>query len=253
MKIVISPAKSLNYESELPTTRGTQPSFLETTAKINRKLSRLSKAEIAELMDISPKLADLNFQRYKEFEEEHTKSNSRPAVYAFDGDVYSGLDAYTLPVEKLDRLQDSLRILSGMYGILRPLDLIQPYRLEMGTSIGIDRKNDLYAVWKDKVTTSLNKELEEGELFINLASNEYFKAVDTKKLKVSVFTPVFKDYKNGELKIISFFAKKARGAMVRYILDKNVETVEGLKGFDYMDYRYSEEESQKRNEIVFTR
>lgn len=253
MKIVISPAKSLNYKTPLPTTRGTQPAFPETTAKINRKLSRLSKTEIAKLMDISPKLADLNFQRYKEFEESHTKDNSRPAVYAFDGDVYSGLDAYTLPVEKLDRLQDSLRILSGMYGILRPLDLIQPYRLEMGTSIGIDRKEDLYAVWKDKVTAFLNKELEEGEPFINLASNEYFNAVDAKKLGVPVISPVFKDYKNGKLKIISFFAKKARGAMVRYILDKDIDSIEGLKGFDYLDYRFSEDETTNENKPVFIR
>ncbi|MCM4159990.1 peroxide stress protein YaaA [Antarcticibacterium flavum] len=253
MKIVISPAKSLNYESKLPTTRGTQPAFPETTAKINRKLSRLTKTEIAELMDISSKLADLNSQRYKEFEEDHNKENSRPAIYAFDGDVYSGIDAYTLPVEKLDRLQDSLRILSGMYGILRPLDLMQPYRLEMGTSIGIERKDDLYAVWKEKITAYLNKELEEDELFINLASNEYFKAVDPKKLKVPVVTPVFKDYKNGKLKIISFFAKKARGAMVRYVMDKDIKTIEGLKGFDYMDYRFSAEESKKKNELVFTR
>lgn len=253
MKIVISPAKSLNYESKLPTTRGTQPAYLETTAKINRKLSRLSKAELTELMDISPKLADLNFHRYKEFEEDHNKDNSRPAIYAFDGDVFSGFDAYTLPVDKLDRLQDSLRILSGMYGILRPLDLIQPYRLEMGTSIGIDRKDDLYAVWKEKITAYLNKELKEEELFINLASNEYFKVVDQKKLKVPVVTPVFKDYKNGKLKIISFFAKKARGAMVRYIIDKDITSLEGLKGFDYMDYRYSAEESRKKNELVFTR
>lgn len=181
MKIVISPAKSLDYESKLPTARGTQPVFLETTAKLNKKLSRMSKANIGKLMDISDKLADLNYNRYREFEENHTNENSRPAIYAFAGDVYTGLDAYTLPVEKLDKLQDILRILSGMYGILRPLDLIQPYRLEMGTSIGIDRKNTLYDVWRQKVTSQLKKELEEDEIFINLASNEYFKAVDTKK------------------------------------------------------------------------
>ncbi|MFD1079795.1 YaaA family protein, partial [Longispora fulva] len=144
MKIVISPAKTLDYETALPTTRGTQPSFLETTAKVNRKLARISKKDLMELMDISDKLADLNHTRYHEFEEEHTKKNSRPAVYAFAGDVYTGLEAYTIPTEKLDFLQDSLRILSGFYGILRPLDLIQPYRLEMGTSLSVGRKNDLY-------------------------------------------------------------------------------------------------------------
>lgn len=253
MKIVISPAKSLNYDEPLPTTRGTQPVFLETSIKINKKLSRKTKAEIGELMDISSKLADLNYSRYRDFEEEHNKRNSRPAIYAFDGDVYTGIDAYSLPVEKLDRLQDTLRILSGMYGVLRPLDLIQPYRLEMGTSIGIGNNKNLYEVWQKKVTDYLNDELEKDELFINLASNEYFKAVDTSKLKVPVISPVFKDLKNGQLKIISFFAKKARGAMVRYIMDKEVKTVEELKGFDYMDYRYSEEESKKAGEPVFTR
>lgn len=253
MKIVVSPAKSLDYESKLPTTRGTQPAFLETTAKINRKMSRMTKNEISELMSISDKLADLNYTRYQEFEEEHNKKNSRPAMYAFAGDVYTGLDAYTIPTDKLDRLQDSLRILSGLYGVLKPLDLMQPYRLEMGTSVGIERMNNLYEVWQPKVTELLNDEMEEGELFINLASNEYFKAVDTKKLKAEVIAPVFKDFKNGKLKIISFFAKKARGAMVRYILDKDVKNLEELKGFDYMDYRFSEEHTEKENEPVFIR
>ncbi|MDX1545314.1 MAG: peroxide stress protein YaaA, partial [Christiangramia sp.] len=230
MKIVVSPAKTLDYESNLPTTRGTQPEFLETASKLNRKLSRQSKKKISELMSISDKLADFNYTRYQEFQEEHDKKNSRPAVYAFNGDVYAGLDAYTIPTDKLDRLQDSLRILSGMYGVLRPLDLIQPYRLEMGTSIGIDRKKDLYGVWKKKVTEYLNNELEDNELFLNLASNEYFKAVDTKKLKVPVISPVFKDFKNGKLKIISFFAKKARGSMVRYIIDNDCKTLDDIKG-----------------------
>lgn len=253
MKIVISPAKTLDYETKLPTTRGTQPEFLDTTVTVNRKLARMSKKEISKLMSISDKLAELNHARYHEFEEEHTKKNSRPAVYAFAGDVYTGLEAYTIPTEKLDLLQDSLRILSGYYGILKPLDLIQPYRLEMGTSLSVGRKKDLYELWKEKITSYLNKELEEGELFVNLASQEYFKAVDTDKLKVPVITPVFKDLKNGKLKIISFFAKKARGSMVRYIVDTKAKTLEDLKGFDYDGYRYSEEESSKENELVFTR
>lgn len=253
MKIVVSPAKTLDYESKLPTTRGTQPEFLETTATVNRKLARMSKKEISELMNISDKLADLNYTRYHEFQEEHNKKNSRPAVYAFNGDVYTGLDAYTIPIEKLDFLQDSLRILSGYYGILRPLDLMQPYRLEMGTSLSVGRNKDLYELWQEKVTNYLNAELAEDELFVNLASNEYFKAVNVKKLKVPVITPVFKDYKNGKLKIISFFAKKARGSMVRFIVDSEAKTVEDLKAFDYDGYRYSEDESTKKNELVFTR
>ena len=253
MKIVVSPAKTLDYELKLPTTRGTQPEFLETATKLNRKLSRQSKKQISELMSISDKLADLNYTRYQEFEEEHDKKNSRPAMYAFNGDVYSGLDSYTIPTDKLDRLQDTLRILSGMYGILRPLDLIQPYRLEMGTSIGIERKDNLYEVWQKKVTDYLNEEMEDDELFLNLASNEYFKAVDTEKLKVPVISPVFKDFKNGKLKIISFYAKKARGSMVRYIIDNDCKTLEDVKGFDYDDYRFSEEHTENENEPTFIR
>ena len=253
MKIVISPAKTLDYETKLPTTRGTQPLFLETTATVNRKLARMSKKEISELMSISDKLADLNYERYQQFEEEHNKKNSRPAAYAFAGDVFIGLEAYTIPTEKIDFLQDSLRILSGFYGILRPLDLIQPYRLEMGTSLSVGRKKNLYELWQKKVTDHLNNELEEDEIFVNLASQEYFKAVDAEALKVPVVTPVFKDFKNGKLKIISFFAKKARGSMVRFIVDKEASTVEDLKGFDYDGYRYSAEESKKENELVFTR
>ena len=253
MKIVISPAKSLNFETDLPTTRGTQPQFLETAAQINRKLARMSKQEIGDLMNISDKLADLNYTRYQDFQEDHTKKNSRPAVYAFDGDVYTGLDAYTIPTDKLDRLQDTLRILSGMYGILRPLDLIQPYRLEMGTKLPIERKDNLYEVWKETVTKALNDELEDDELFINLASNEYFGAVDTKKLKVPVITPVFKDWKNDKLKVISFYAKKARGLMVRYIMDTNAKTIEDIKGFNYEGYSFSEEYTKKKNELVFVR
>ena len=253
MKIVVSPAKTLDYESKLPTNRGTQPEFLETAAKLNRKLARQSKQNISDLMSISDKLADLNYTRYQEFEEDHNKKNSRPAMYAFNGDVYTGLDAYTIPTDKLDKLQDTLRILSGMYGVLKPLDLMQPYRLEMGTSIGIDRKKDLYGVWQKKVTDYLNAELEENELFLNLASNEYFRAVDTKKLKVPVISPVFKDFKNGKLKIISFFAKKARGSMARYVIDKDCRTLEDVKGFDYDDYRYSEEHTENENEPTFIR
>lgn len=253
MKMVISPAKTLDFESQLPTTRGTQPRFLEEAELINNKLERKSKKAIGKLMDISDKLAELNYQRYKEFTTPFTKQNARPAVYAFAGDVYTGLDAYTIPSEKIDLLQDSLRILSGMYGLLRPLDLIQPYRLEMGTKLPINRKKDLYSFWKKSLTATLNEELEEKELFVNLASVEYFNAIDQKKLKVPIVSPVFKDFKNGELKIISFFAKKARGSMARFVIDTNAKTLEELKGFDYDGYGYSEEYTEKEREPVFIR
>jgi cytoplasmic iron level regulating protein YaaA (DUF328/UPF0246 family) len=204
------------------------------------------------LMDISEKLADLNWERNQNWSLPFTPENARPAVYAFDGDVYTGLDAYTIPLEKLDVLQNKLRILSGLYGVLKPLDLMQPYRLEMSTSLPIGTKKNLYEFWKKKVTQTLNDELQENELLINLASNEYFSTVDTKTLKVPVITPEFKDYKDGKLKIISFFAKKARGSMVRFIIDTNAETMEDLKQFNYDGYAFDANLSKGTN-LVFTR
>ena len=253
MKIVLSPAKSLDLKSKLPTSRATQPQFLEKAEKINSKLERKTKKEISELMGISDKLADLNYHRYKEFSTPFSKENSRPAVYTFAGDVFVGLDAYSIPLDKLDVLQDSLRILSGMYGILRPLDLMQPYRLEMGTKLSIDRKKDLYAFWKEDLTKKLNEELKEGELFLNLASVEYFKAVDEKELKVPVVSPVFKDLTKGKLKIVSFYAKKARGSMSRFAIDNNIASLEDVKAFDRDGYRFSEEHTEKELEPVFIR
>lgn len=253
MKIVVSPAKTLDYETKLPTSRSKQPQFLEEAETLNKKLERKTKSEIADLMSISDKLAELNYQRYKDFSKPFTKKNARPAAYAFAGDVYSGLDAYSIAEDKIDLLQSTLRILSGLYGILKPLDLMQPYRLEMGTDLKIQRDNNLYEFWGDKITDSLNNELEDDELFLNLASVEYFKSVNTKKLKVPVIAPVFKDYKNGELKIISFYAKKARGSMARYVIDKDIKTLDGIKGFNYEDYGYSEKYTEKENEPVFVR
>jgi cytoplasmic iron level regulating protein YaaA (DUF328/UPF0246 family) len=205
-----------------------------------------------ELMDISEKLADLNWQRNQDWQLPFTPENARPAIYTFDGEVYTGIDAFTLPVDKVSVLQEKLRILSGLYGILKPLDLMQAYRLEMGTSIAIGSNKNLYEFWKSSVTDYLNSELNKDELFVNLASNEYFSAVDAKKLKVPVITPEFKDYKDGKLKMISFFAKKARGLMVRYIIDTNAETVEDLKGFNYEGYAFDANLSAG-NKLVFTR
>jgi uncharacterized protein len=252
MKIVISPAKSLDYTTALPTQRFTEPQFLDKTNIIQKTLKKKKPKDLMELMDISEKLADLNWQRNQDWALPFTPENARPAVYAFNGDVYTGLDAYTIPADKLDVLQDQLRILSGLYGILRPLDLMQEYRLEMGTSIAIGTKKNLYEFWKKTITDALNKELTKDELFINLASNEYFSTVDTKSLKVPVITPEFKDYKDGKLKMISFFAKKARGLMVRYIIDTNAKTIEDLKGFNYEGYAFDANLS-KGNTLVFTR
>ncbi|WP_296683735.1 peroxide stress protein YaaA [Flavobacterium sp.] len=252
MKIVISPAKSLNFEKELPTTQFTQPILLKESKKVHAVLKQKTPAELSQLMAISDKLADLNWQRNKAWKTPFNSSNARPAVYAFDGDVYTGLDAYSIPMEKLDVLQDRLRILSGLYGVLKPLDLMQAYRLEMGTKLPIGESNNLYDFWKSTVTASLNKELKRGELFVNLASNEYFSVIDTKALKVPVITPDFKDYKDGKLKMISFFAKKARGMMVRYIIDTNAETIDDLKGFNYDGYQFDANLS-KGNNLIFTR
>ena len=252
MKIVISPAKSLDFETKLPTRKHTQPAFLDKAEIVHQTLKEKSPKELMQLMDISDKLADLNWQRNQEWSTPFTTKNARPAMYAFNGDVYTGLDAYTIPTAKLNRLQDTLRILSGLYGLLKPLDLIQPYRLEMGTQMAVGDKKNLYEFWKQQITESLNSELKDGELFINLASKEYFDAVDTKALRVPVITPEFKDYKDGELRMVSFFAKKAWGLMVRYIIDKNVKTLKGLKGFNYDGYDFDPKLS-KGNTLVFTR
>ena len=252
MKIVVSPAKSLNFESALPTEKYTESIFLKEATTIQKTLKKKKPKQLMELMDISEKLADLNWERNQLWSTPFTPENARPAVFAFDGDVYTGLDAYTIPTEKIAILQSKLRILSGLYGVLKPLDLIQAYRLEMGTSMPIGSKKNLYEFWKKKVTQALNSELEKDELFVNLASNEYFSAVDVKALKVPVITPEFKDYKDGKLKMISFFAKKARGLMVRFIIDTNAETIEDLKKFNYEGYAFDANLS-KGNTLVFTR
>lgn len=252
MKIVISPAKSLNYEKTVPVTTHTEPQFLKQAATIQNTLKKKRPNELSELMDISAKLADLNWQRNQDWHLPFTAENARQAVYAFDGDVYTGLDVYTLSEAKVSVLQDKLRILSGLYGLLKPLDLMQAYRLEMGTTMPIGKNKNLYEFWKKTITKALNDELQKDELFLNLASNEYFSAVDAKMLKVPVITPEFKDYKDGKLKMISFFAKKARGLMVRYIIDTNAETIDDLKGFNYEGYAFDANLS-KGNTLVFTR
>jgi len=253
MKIVVSPAKSLDFESKLPTKRVTQPLFLDQAAQLNKKLEGKSKKAISDLMHISDKLADLNYLRYKDFSTPFTPQNARPAVFAFAGDVYTGLDAYSLEEPKIDLLNDTLRILSGMYGVLRPLDLMQPYRLEMGTTMSVNKAKNLYEFWGTTVTDTINAELKEGELFLNLASAEYFKVLQPKNIKGTVISPVFKDFKNGKLKIISFFAKKARGSMTRYVINTNAQTLDDIKGFDYDGYRFSQQETTKEHAPVFIR
>lgn len=252
MKIVLSPAKSLNFETALPTPKFSESLFLKESRQVHKIIKEKSPKQLSELMSISDKLADLNWQRNQDWKTPFTPENARPAIFAFDGDVYTGLDSYSIPLEKLVDLQDRLRILSGLYGLLKPLDLMQAYRLEMGTKLPIGNSENLYEFWKPIITKSLNNELKKDELFVNLASKEYFSAIDVKALKAPVITPEFKDYKNGKLKIISFFAKKARGLMVRYIIDTNAQTIEDLKRFNYEGYQFDANLS-KGSDLVFTR
>jgi cytoplasmic iron level regulating protein YaaA (DUF328/UPF0246 family) len=252
MKIIISPAKSLDFESKVPTNLYTQPRFLEQSEKLNRKLKTISKNKLSDLMKISDDLASLNYERNQTWKTPFSTKNAKQAIYAFTGEVFRGIDVNSLENEKLPILQESLRILSGLYGLLKPLDLMQPYRLEMGTKLQVGSTENLYKFWDDTVAKALNEELEDGELLINLASSEYFKVIPKKVLKVPMITPIFKDYKNGEYKIVMTYAKKARGLMVRYIIDHNVKTIEELKGFNTDRYRFSEEMSND-NELIFTR
>ena len=252
MKIIISPAKSLDFESKVPTDIYTQPRFLEQSKKLNKKLKTLSKKNLSDLMKISDDLSALNYERNQTWETPFTKENAKQAIYSFTGAVFKGIDVNSLSAKKIPVLQERLRILSGLYGLLKPLDLIQPYRLEMGTRLKVGSTENLYKFWNDTLANSLNEELEDDELLVNLASTEYFKALPKKTLKIPMITPVFKDLKNGEYKIVMTYAKMARGLMVRYIIDNDVKTIEGLKSFNIDKYRFSESLSSE-TELVFTR
>jgi uncharacterized protein len=252
MKLVLSPAKSLNFESTLPTAITTEACFLNESLRLNKLLKKKSARSLSKLMSISNNLGQLNYERNQEWQLPFTKDNARQSVYAFSGDVYRGLDAYTIPKDKLEKLQDTVRIISGLYGILKPMDLIQPYRLEMGTKFPVGKNKNLYEFWRKKITQSLNDELVDDELFLNLASIEYFKAIDTKALKVPVINASFKDFKNGEYKTIMTFAKLARGYMTRYVIDSKATTIDDIKGFNSEGYGLSESMSNK-TELVFIR
>ncbi|MBO6606025.1 peroxide stress protein YaaA [Psychroserpens sp.] len=252
MKLVLSPAKSLDFKSKLPTTKFSEACFLKEAERLNGLLKKKSARSLSKLMHISKDLGQLNYERNQEWSLPFTASNARPAVYAFNGDVYRGLDAYSINTKNLDKLQDSVRIISGLYGLLKPLDLMQPYRLEMGTKFPVGKNKNLYEFWRKQVTQALNDELEDDELFLNLASNEYFKAIDSKALKVPVINIKFQELKDGAYKTIGIFSKLGRGLMTRYIIDTNAKTIEDIKGFDYDNYRYAEALSSEQ-ELVFTR
>lgn len=243
MLFLISPAKTLDFDSASFTESVTQPQFLSDSSKLIEIMKTYSWEDLAKLMKVSEKIAKLNVSRYQDWQRPFDLQNAKQAVFAFKGDVYTGLSVETMDEPGLSYLQDNLRILSGLYGLLRPLDLMQAYRLEMGTKLQHAKCADLYQFWGAKITDTLNEQLQAHDFVINLASNEYFKAVNEKQLSKPLITPVFKDEKNGKYKIISFYAKKARGLMVRFAADKQVKDVQDLKGFDYGGYAYNEEES----------
>ncbi len=242
----------MDFESKLPTTKNTEAAFLDASERVNKLLKKKSAKSLSKLMSISDTLGQLNYERNQSWQLPFTQDNARQAMYAFNGDVYRGLDAYTIPKNKIEQVQDKVRILSGLYGILKPLDLIQPYRLEMGTKISVGKHKNLYAFWKKDIVKTLNDELKDDELFLNLASNEYFKAINTKALKVPVIDVDFKEFKEGDYKTIGIFAKVARGLMTRYIIDKDAETLDDVKGFNYESYGFSEDMSTD-SKLVFTR
>jgi cytoplasmic iron level regulating protein YaaA (DUF328/UPF0246 family) len=247
MLIVLSPAKTLDFESPIKVNKTTEPDFIPRSAELISTLRTMPPSEIGSLMSISDSLAQLNVARYASWSKKFTPDNSRPAVLAFDGDVYEGLDARSLNARQLDWAQKHLRILSGLYGLLRPLDLMQPYRLEMGTRLATKRGKDLYAFWGDQITEALNESLTvaKAQALVNLASEEYFKSVKPAKLDRPVITPVFEEWKGGGYKIVSFFAKRARGLMARYAIEHKLTKPEQLKDFDSEGYAFDAKASNE--------
>lgn len=254
MLMVISPAKTLDYKTALVTDKSTTPQFVAEAQQLVKVMREFTPVELGKLMKISDKLAGLNVARFAEWQPEFTMENSKQALLAFKGDVYAGLDAESLNADELDYAQAHLRMLSGLYGLLRPLDLMQPYRLEMGTRVENPGGKNLYEFWGDSLTDCLNAYMEEQGLstLLNLASNEYFKAVKPARLKAPLVNVDFKDQKNGEYKIISFYAKKARGLMARHVIQNRISSVGELRKFDVDGYYFSEEQS-KPDHLVFLR
>lgn len=254
MFFVLSPAKNLNEKDPSPVSSFTLPDLLPEAEILMQKLRQLAPQQIAELMHVSDKIALLNAERNAAWHTPFTPENAKQAVFMFNGDVYKGIAADTLKPEQIDYLQQHVRLLSGLYGVLRPLDLMQPYRLEMGTAFANSRGKNLYEFWGDKITDLLNQTLKQAgsDVLINLASQEYFKSVNTRKLNARLITPIFKDEKNGKYKIISFYAKRARGLMVRYAAEHGITEPEMLKNFDYEGYSFNEAASNE-TEWVFMR
>ena len=254
MLIVVSPAKTLDYETPSKTKVFTLPDYLDNSQELISRLRQLSSLDISELMKVSTNIADLNFDRYESWNKSFTEKNAKQAVLAFKGDVYTGLNAETFNAKDFNFAQKHLRILSGLYGLLRPLDLMQPYRLEMGTRLDTDRGKNLYEFWGSTITEGLNAQLKKTKsgALINLASNEYFKAVKAKQLNSEIITPAFKEFKDGDYKMIGIYAKKARGMLSRYIIKHRLTDPEDIKAFDEEGYTFSKKLS-KGNTWVFSR
>ncbi|QER39474.1 peroxide stress protein YaaA [Acinetobacter suaedae] len=254
MLTLISPAKTLDYTTALPTDTYTQPRLLEQSQQLIDVCRKLSASEIASLMTVSEKIANLNVERFRDWNADFDFSNARQALFAFKGDVYTGLDAYHLKDQDIDFAQQHLRMLSGLYGLLRPLDLMMPYRLEMSTKLKNTRGHNLYEFWGSIITDQINQDLADinSKVLVNLASDEYYKSVNEKKIQAEIIKPVFLDQKNGKYKVISFYAKKARGLMARYLIENKLSQVEQLKAFDSEGY-YFDAESSSDKELVFKR
>ena len=251
MKILISPAKSLDFENNVETSISSKPIFANQAYKINNTIKNLSAPDLSSLMGISPKLSELNWSRNQDFQK--IDSKEKEAIFAFNGDVYDGIDANTINTSNHEKLQNSLRILSGLYGILKPFDKIKAYRLEMGTKISINGSKNLYDFWKENVTKSLVNELNENDIIVNLASNEYFSVIDQSLISNTIVSPQFKDFKNGKLKIISFYAKKARGLMTRFLIDNDIKKLSEIESFNSSGYMFSQNETTNPLEPVFVR
>ncbi|MCF6225958.1 MAG: peroxide stress protein YaaA [Xanthomonadales bacterium] len=254
MLLVISPAKTLDYTNPVRTKLSSQASFLDNAELLIGYLRQFSPEKISALMKVSAKIAELNFDRYQNWDKDFSKAGARQALLAFKGGVYLGLDAASFTPADFDFAQQHLRIISGLYGLLRPLDLMLAYRLEMGTKLNTDRGCNLYEFWGSSITQSLNDQLEEinSQYLINLASNEYFKALKPKELNGQIITPAFKEYKNGEYKMIGVYAKKARGLLSRYIIQQQLNDPEDIKSFNVDGYKFSQKLSQG-NTWVFAR
>lgn len=254
MLIVISPAKTLNMEAEVPSNFFTMPQHLEKSQKLIKALKKKSTKKLEVLMGISTQLAQLNYERFQQWHVPYTQEEAKQAIFAFRGDVYTGLDIDTFTDDQLKYTQDHLRILSGLYGVLKPMDLIQAYRLEMGTPLSLGRRKNLYEFWNGLITDSIKEAIhaQNDDILINLASIEYFKSIAKNKLGANIITPVFKDLKNGQYKVISFFAKKARGLMSRFILQNKLTKIEDLKHFEDDGYFYNDKLSTEESPI-FTR